>query len=150
MLNTDDSKAIEYLKVFTFLSREEIESLEESLKTEPEKRLAQKALAYEVVKDLHGVEEAEKAKRESEEIFASRGMGESTETIEVSSELNISVVDFLMLTEMFPSKSEARRMVEQNAISINGDKVNDPKVIIDSSFVKDGGILVQKGKNVKI
>ena len=47
---------------------------------------------------------------------------------------------------MFPSKSEARRMVEQNAISINGDKVNDPKVIIDSSFIKDGGILVQKGK----
>ncbi len=146
LLNTDDSKVIEYLKVFTFLTREEIESLEESVKTEPEKRLAQKTLAYEIIKDLHGEEEAIKVKKESEEIFASRGMGESTETIEVHSDLNISIVDFLMLTEMFPSKSEARRMVEQNAISINGDKISDPKTIIDLSFIKDGGILVQKGK----
>ncbi len=145
-INTDDSLVIHYLKVFTFLSREEIESLEESVKTEPEKRLAQKALAYEVVKDLHGEEEALKVKKESEEIFASKGMGESTETVEVNSNLNISIVDFLMLTNMFPSKSEARRMVEQNAISINGEKTSDPKAIIDSSFIKDGGILVQKGK----
>lgn len=145
-INTDDSLVVHYLKVFTFLSKEEIESLEESVKTEPEKRLAQKALAYEVVKDLHGEEEALKVKKESEEIFASKGMGESTETIEVNSDLNISIVDFLMLTEMFPSKSEARRMVEQNAISINGEKINNPKTIIDSSFIKDGGILVQKGK----
>ncbi len=145
-INTDDSLVIHYLKVFTFLSKEEIETLEQSLKTEPEKRLAQKALAYEIIKDLHGVEEADKAKKESEDIFSSRGMTESTETIEVNSELNISIVDFLMLTEMFPSKSEARRMVEQNAISINSEKINDPKTIIDSSFIKDGGILVQKGK----
>ena len=47
---------------------------------------------------------------------------------------------------MFPSKSEARRMVEQNAISINEEKINDPKVIITKDFIKDGGILVQKGK----
>lgn len=145
-INTDDSLVIHYLKVFTFLSKEEIETLEQSLKTEPEKRLAQKALAYEIIKDLHGVEEADKAKKESEDIFSSRGMTESTETIEVNSELNISIVDFLMFTEMFPSKSEARRMVEQNAISINSEKINDPKTIIDSSFIKDGGILVQKGK----
>ena len=145
-INTDDSLVVHYLKVFTFLSHEEIDKLAESVKTEPEKRLAQKALAYEVVKDLHGVEEAEKAKKTSEEIFSSNGASGEVETVEVSNDLNISVVDFLMLTEMFPSKSEARRMVEQNAISINGDKVNDPKVIIDSSFVKDGGILVQKGK----
>ena len=145
-INTDDSLVIHYLKVFTFLSKEEIETLEQSLKTEPEKRLAQKALAYEIIKDLHGVEEADKAKKESEDIFSSRGMTESTETIEVNSELNISIVDFLMLTEMFPSKSEARRMVEQNAISINSEKINDAKTIIDSSFIKDGGILVQKGK----
>lgn len=145
-INTDDSLVIHYLKVFTFLSKEEIEKLEESVKTEPEKRLAQKALAFEVIKDLHGEEEALKAKKESEEIFSSKGMSESTETLEVSNSLNISIVDFLMLTQMFPSKSEARRMVEQNAISINGNKINDPKTIIDLSFVKDGGIFVQKGK----
>lgn len=146
LLNTDDKKIVEYLKVFTFLTKEEIDALEESVKNEPEKRLAQKTLAYEIIKDLHGIDEADKVKKESEEIFASKGMGESTETIEVSTELNISIVDFLMLTNMFPSKSEARRMVEQNAISINGEKISDPKTIIDSSFIKDSGILVQKGK----
>ena len=56
LLNSDDSKVIEYLKVFTFLNKEEIDALEEKVKTEPEKREAQKTLAYEVVKDLHGVE----------------------------------------------------------------------------------------------
>ncbi len=146
LLNSEDEMVISYLKVFTFLSKEEIDSLEKSLKEEPEKRLAGKTLAYEVIKFLHGKEEADKVKQMSEEIFASGGISGEVETIEASSELNISIVDFLMLTEMFPSKSEARRMVEQNAISINGDKINDPKTIIDSSFIKDGGVLVQKGK----
>lgn len=146
LLNSEDEMVISYLKVFTFLSKEEIDSLEKSLKEEPEKRLAGKTLAYEVIKFLHGKEEADKVKQMSEEIFASGGISGEVETIEASSELNISIVDFLMLTEMFPSKSEARRMVEQNAISINGDKISDPKTIIDSSFIKDGGILVQKGK----
>lgn len=146
LVNSEDEMVINYLKVFTFLSKEEIDTLEVSLKEEPEKRLAQKALAYEVVKFLHGKEEADKVKEMSEEIFRSGGVSGDVETVEVNSELNISIVDFLMLTEMFPSKSEARRMVEQNAISINGNKINDPKVTIDSSFIKDGGILVQKGK----
>ena len=146
LVNSEDEMVINYLKVFTFLSKEEIDTLEVSFKEEPEKRLAQKALAYEVVKFLHGKEEADKVKEMSEEIFRSGGVSGDVETVEVNSELNISIVDFLMLTEMFPSKSEARRMVEQNAISINGNKINDPKVIIDSSFIKDGGILVQKGK----
>ena len=146
LVNSEDEMVISYLKVFTFLSKEEIDELEKSLKEEPEKRLAGKTLAYEVIKFLHGEEEAIKVKNMSEEIFASGGVSGNVETIEVSSELNISIVDFLMLNEMFPSKSEARRMVEQNAISINGEKVSDPKTIIDSSFIKDGGILVQKGK----
>ncbi len=146
LVNSEDEMVISYLKVFTFLSKEEIDKLEVSLKEEPEKRLAAKTLAYEVVKFLHGKEEADKVKDMSEEIFASGGISGNVETIEVNSELNVSIVDFLMLTEMFPSKSEARRMVEQNAISINGEKINDPKTVIDQSFVKDGGILVQKGK----
>ena len=146
LVNSEDEMVISYLKVFTFLSKEEIDKLEVSLKQEPEKRLASKTLAYEIVKFLHGKEEADKVKQMSEEIFSSGGVSGNVETIEVLSDLNISIVDFLMLTNMFPSKSEARRMVEQNAISINGEKISDPKAIIDSSFIKDGGILVQKGK----
>ena len=61
LVNTDDSKVVEYLKVFTFLSHEEINKLEEKVKTEPEKREAQKALASEVVRFLHGEEELQEA-----------------------------------------------------------------------------------------
>ena len=105
LLNSDDSKVIEYLKVFTFLNKEEIDALEKKVKTEPEKREAQKTLAYEVVKDLHGVEEAEKAKKTSEEVFtkgySSEGM--PSETIEYKDNMNL--MDILVMTKITTSKS---------------------------------------------
>ena len=68
LINADDSKVLEYLKVFTFLSKEEIENIMEKHLEKPEERLAQKTLAFEVVKDIHGLEEAENAKKISEEV----------------------------------------------------------------------------------
>jgi len=146
LINSDDAKVEEYLKVFTFLTLEEIENIMKEQKSAPEKRIAQKALAFEVVKDIHGIEEAEAAKKKSEEIFANRGMSDETESQEIEYSEELKVVDFLMLTEMFPSKSEARRMVEQNAISINNEKVNNPDLVITKDMFKDNVLLVQKGK----
>ena len=146
LINSDDAKVGEYLKVFTFLSLEEIDNIMKEQKEAPEKRVAQKALAFEVVKDIHGIEEAEAAKKKSEEIFSNRGMSDETESKEIEYTEELKVVDFLMLTEMFPSKSEARRMVEQNAISINNEKVNNPDLLITKDMFKDNVILVQKGK----
>ena len=130
LINTDDSKVIEYLKVFTFLTREEIENIEEEFKKEPEKRLAQKALAYEVVKDLHGEEEALKAKKTSEEVF-SKGYSEEgmlEETINIDD--NTNLMDLLVLSNIAPSKSEARRLIIGNGISINSVKQIDPNILV--------------------
>ena len=146
LINSDDTKVEEYLKVFTFLSLDEIKSIMEKQNEKPELRIAQKALAFEVVKDLHGEIEANAAKVKSEEIFANRGMSDETEKLEIEYPEELKIVDFLMLTNMFPSKSEARRMVEQNAISLNNEKQNNLDMIVTKDMFKDGFVLVQKGK----
>lgn len=136
LVNSDDSKVIEYLKVFTFLSKEEIDSLELEVKNHPENRAAQKTLAYEVVKDLHGKEEADKAKEISEKIFR----GEETEempTAEVSSK---NILDVMVESKQAPSKSEARRLIIQGGVSINNKKITDPNFECPQEFI------LRKGK----
>lgn len=148
LLNSDDSKVIEYLKVFTFLNKEEIDTLEEKVKTEPEKREAQKTLAYEVVKDLHGVEEAEKAKKTSEEVFtkgySSEGM--PSETIEYKENMNL--MDILVMTKITTSKSEARRLIIGNGISVNNEKELNPERIFTREEIND--LIISKGKKTHI
>ena len=148
LLNSDDSKVIEYLKVFTFLNKEEIDDLEEKVKTEPEKREAQKTLAYEVVKDLHGEEEAEKAKKTSEEVFtkgySSEGM--PSETIEYKDNMNL--MDILVMTKITTSKSEARRLIIGNGISVNNEKELNPERIFTKEEIND--LIISKGKKTHI
>lgn len=148
LLNSDDSKVIEYLKVFTFLNKEEIDTLEEKVKTEPEKREAQKTLAYEVVKDLHGIEEAEKAKKTSEEVFtkgySSEGM--PSETIEYKDNMNL--MDILVMTKITTSKSEARRLIIGNGISVNNEKELNPERIFTKEEIND--LIISKGKKTHI
>ena len=72
LINSDDSKVLEYLKVFTFLSRQQIEEIYAQHQQAPEKRIAQKTLAWEIVKDLHGQEEADNAVQVSEKLFAGK------------------------------------------------------------------------------
>lgn len=149
LINTDDSKVIEYLKVFTFLTREEIERIEEEFKKEPEKRLAQKTLAYEVVKDLHGEEEALKAKKTSEEVF-SKGYSEEgmlEETINIDD--NTNLMDLLVLSNIAPSKSEARRLIIGNGISINSNKQTDPNILV-KDLTNENSLVVSKGKKTHI
>jgi len=148
-INVDDSKVVEFLKVFTFLSREEIEELEKSVKNEPEKRLAQKTLAFEVIKDLHGLEEAEKARKTSEEVFSKGYSEEGMEEVDVSINENTNIMDLLVETKIAPSKSEARRLVQGNGISINSEKVSDPNLLITEDMFKDTFVL-SKGKKVHI
>ena len=148
-INVDDSKVIEFLKVFTFLSREEIESLEESVKKEPEKRIAQKILAYEVIKDLHGEDEAIKARNISEEVF-SKGYSEEgmpEESIKLVDNMNI--MDLLVQIKVAPSKSEARRLIVGNGISLNSEKITDPNMLITEDLFKDK-FIISKGKKQHI
>ena len=148
-INVDDSKVVEFLKVFTFLSREEIEKIAESVKKEPEKRLAQKTLAYEVVRDLHGKEEADKAVKTSEEVFSKGYSEEGMEEKDVTLTDNTNIMDLMVQIGVAPSKSEARRLVQGNGISINSEKVSDPELKITEDMFKDK-FIISKGKKVHI
>ena len=150
LINSEDSKVVEYLRVFTFLSREEIESLEKDTLEHPELRKAQKALAYEVVKDLHGVEEAEIARKTSEEVFSKGYSEEGMPSEDIKLEDNTNILDLLVLSKIAPSKSEARRLVQGNGISINGEKVSDVNMIIDEKLFKDNSLVISKGKKTHI
>ena len=136
LINSDDSKVIEYLKVFTFLTKEEIDSLELEVKNHPENRVAQKTLAYEVVKDLHGKEEADKAKEISEKVFK----GEETEEMETAICSSNNILDIMVESKQAPSKSEARRLITQGGVSINNEKVLDPNLECPKEFI------LRKGK----
>ena len=155
LLNTSDEVVIDHLKKLTLLSREEIEKLEESNKNEPHLRLAHKALAREVLTDIHGKEEYEKALRISEALFSGNLKSLSGDEIkdafnnipscEVKGDENI--IDLLVETSICSSKREAREFVSNNSISINGDRVNDLEFIIkkDNAIV-DNFTIIRKGK----
>lgn len=149
LINTADSVVIDHLKKMTLLEPSVIEELETKLKEKPELREAQKALAFEVVKDIHGIDEANEAKRISEEVFtkgySEEGMEEAT--IELTDSMNI--LDLLVQVKIAPSKSEARRLVTGNGISINSEKVTDVNLLITEDMFKEK-FIVSKGKKTHI
>ena len=155
LINSDDSKVLEYLKVFTFLSKEEIEDIYAQHQAAPEKRIAQKTLAWQIVKDIHGKEEADNAVNISEKLFAGDFKGLSAADIKTglkgvpsfkySDELPI--VDFLVNNKVASSKREAREFIKGNAISINGEIINDETKVISKDIAIDGKvIIVRRGK----
>ena len=112
-------------------------------------RNAKKIMAFEVTKLVHGEEEALKVKKASEEIFSNKGNSDNTETKKVSKNIlkeSVNVVELLMLSGLFESKSEARRLIEQNGVSINGNKVNSIDMEINLVSLDDNSLLIQKGK----
>ena len=138
MINTTDEIVEQYLKYFTFLDKDQIDEVMATHNEKPENRYAQKTLAYEFVKDLHGEEEANQAKAKSEALFG--GSTEKLEATPISPESR-NILDIMMAAELIPSKSEGRRLVEQGGVSVDNEKITDPKAEID----KDEFVL-QKGK----
>ncbi len=146
LVNSEDEMVIPYLKRFTFLDKEEIDALEEKVKTEPEKREAGRRLAFEVVKYLHGEEEAIKAKETSEKLFSGELLAENMPTIEISGDSR-NILDIMVSADIAPSKSEARRLVAQGGVTLDGEKVTDIGMTVD----KDSFVLAKgKKKIVKI
>ena len=146
LVNSEDEMVIPYLKRFTFLDKEEIDKLEESVRTQPEKREAGKRLAFEVVKYLHGEEEAIKAKETSEKLFSGELIAENMPTIEVPASSK-NIMDIMVFAEIAPSKSEARRLITQGGVLVDGEKVTDINMNVEkSTFVLAKG----KKKIVKI
>lgn len=143
-INSFDEDVERSLAFFTRMEMNEIRDL-----CKKDIREAKKLLAFEVTKLVHGAEEAIKARITSEELFSNKGVSNNMPSIKISKEkIGINIIDLLVETNLVSSKSEARRLVEQNGISINQIKVNDVNRIIDESDSKDGFIIIQKGKKV--
>ena len=155
LINSDDSKVLEYLKVFTFLSKEQIEDIYAQQQAAPETRIAQKTLAWEVVKDLHGKEEADNAVMVSEKLFKGDFKGLSVNDImtglkgvpNFDYKEELPLVDVLVNNGMASSKREAREFIKNNAVSINGEVITDETKVITKDMALEGKILIfRRGK----
>ena len=155
LINSDDSKVLEYLKVFTFLTKEQIEDVYAQHMAAPEKRIAQKTLAWEIVKDLHGKEEADNAVQVSEKLFAGDFKGLAVKDILTGMKgvptfkftEDAPLVDVLVNNGMASSKREAREFIKNNAISVNGEVINDETAIIKKDIALEGKVIIfRRGK----
>ncbi len=164
-LNTSDEDAERYIKIFTLLSKEEIEGLVAQHKEAPHVRILQKKLAEEITKMVHSAEEYEMAVEASQILFGNgtaeqlRKLNESTflsvfegvpQFTVSKSEIGtgINVVELLAeKTAVFPSKGELRRTIQANGLSINKEKISDPECVVNTDYLIGGKyILAQKGK----
>ena len=155
LLNSEDEMVIDYLKIFTFLTPEEIMEIEKRHKEHPETREAAKTLAKEVVTFLHGPEEALKAKEMSEALFSGHVKNLSKQEIEnvfkgvptFETSENINIIDMLVQSNITSSKREAREFINAGSITINEEKITDEDFEVTRAIAIDNEILVvRRGK----
>lgn len=154
LLNSDDACVITYLKRLTFLTPEQIMEIEARHNEHPEQRIAQKALAREIISDLHGEAEFEHAVEVSEKLFAGDFKSLSARDIK-SGMKNVPQVtltagplaDALVAAKVCASKREAREFIGNGAISINGEVVKDAAWELTPAAALEGGIvIIRRGK----
>ena len=141
--NVDDADVEKCLSLLTFLPMDEVRRL--GALEGQEINEAKKVLAYEVTKLVHGQEEADKAKAAAEAVFGGSGSNENMPTIELKSD-GAKLLEVLVEAEVFASKGEGRRLIQQNGLSLNDEKVSDPDYILSDSDFTNGEAIVKKGK----
>ena len=155
-INTDDSDVVKYLKYFTMLDQQAITELEQTVIVAPDKREAQKRLAEEVTRMVHGEENLHKAIRASQVLFGGEIADLSASDVldifaevpssELASETiagdGVSLVDLVINSGFAPSKGAARRLIEEGGIYINNRRISDSQATIDRSIFIDGQFLV--------
>ena len=155
LINTDDSKVEEYLKVYTFLTPEEIMEVMDKHNEHPELRIGQKTFAKEFITDLHGKQEYEKALSISEKLFSGNIQDIDVKDLKVglkdvpNFELksDITIIDLLVNNNICSSKREAREFLNSGAILVNGEIVNDENKIINKESALNGQLVViRRGK----
>lgn len=155
LVNLEDTMIISYLKKLTFLSKEEIEEIEAKHNEHPELREAHKILAREIITDLHGKEEYEKAVRISDALFkgnfsdlSNEELGEAFKGNEVKEvELNKNILDVLVEMNVATSKRQAREFISGNSIEIKGEKVKDlDKTITEQDLINNTFLIIKRGK----
>lgn len=155
LVNVDDSMVISYLKIFTFLTPEEITELEKKNAEHPELREAHKALAREIITDLHGKDEYEKAVSISQSLFSGNLKGLSLKDImiglkdvpTVSITAGQTIMDILVNNKIVSSKREGREFLTAGSITLNGDKVSDENMPVTPELAIEGKVIVlRRGK----
>ncbi len=144
-LNADDAGVIDYLQIFTLLSKDEIETLEQQTKENPGGRSAQKALAYEATKLVHGADRTDSVRRVTSVLFGNadfttltgKDIDELAREIPVSS-IGKSLIESLIETNIATSNGDARRLISSGAVSVNGEKVNQDMDVKSTSLIKKG------------
>lgn len=155
-INCDDEGIEDYIKIYTFLDKEEVDAIMAQHREEPRKRFAQTRLAEEVTKLVHGEAELAIAKQVTQVLTNAMPVGEATDDVIASVRKEIantkaapgsSLIDILEQTGLASSKSEARRLLSGNAIAVNGAKTT--KEILEESDFQNGRLLLRKGKAFK-
>jgi tyrosyl-tRNA synthetase len=156
-INSADADVVKYLKFFTFLTREEIEALEASVQEEPHLRKAQKALAEEMTRLIHGEASLEQALKITDALFSGDVKNLSAAeikqgfkdvpTFEHTSGEEIGLVDLLVAAGISPSKRQAREDVTNGAVSLNGDKVTETDYVVSEKDQIEGQFtIIRRGK----
>ena len=145
--NVDDADVINCMKILTFIPIEQIEEMEKWDNSRINE--LKEILAFELTKMVHGEEEANKAKAAAKALFSGEGDDLNMPTTELS-DVNPdgeNILNLLVLAGLTASKGEGRRLVEQGGLSVNGEKVTNPNLLISAAQLKEG-IKVKKGKKV--
>lgn len=144
-LNSDDEGVVDYAKVYTLLDKEAIETMAQQVATNPQAREAQKTLAYEVTKIVHGEEKARSAEKVTAVLFGGASVEELSEEDGVllaqeipTSKVGTTLVELLVGEGVAKSNGEARRLIEGGAVSVNGEKVLEDSIVARRSLVKKG------------
>jgi len=144
--NVGDNDVIKCLKLLTFLPIEQIEEMERTM-TGAELNKAKELLAYELTSLIHGKEEAVKCLEAAKKLFGGAGNTDDMPTTEIPAaelEGGINILDLLVKTALCPSKSEARRLVQQGGVSVDDVKVTDPNAAVEIAE----SVIIKKGKKV--
>ena len=161
-LNASDDDAEKWIKIFTFLTQNEVISIIETHKKDASKRVLQKRLAEEVTKFVHGEDELKNAIETTEKLFSNQHAPAESLTVEELEAMEgivkidfakdkiaagIDIISFLAETKIFPSKGEARKTIQGGGVSINRKKIDNIQLAIDNSLLLHSKyILIQKGK----
>ncbi len=154
LINTEDACVISYLKRLTFLTPEQIMAIEAEHSAHPEQRLAQKALAREIITDLHGEEEYRHAVDISEKLFAGDFASLSLRDIRAGMKnvprvtlTPVDLVEVLVSSKVCSSKREAREFIANGATSLNGNVVKDPAYYVNPEMALEGEVvIIRRGK----
>ncbi|NHC42416.1 tyrosine--tRNA ligase [Bacillus sp. MM2020_1] len=154
-INTADADVVKYLKIFTFLSHEEIEQLDKAVQEEPHLRKAQKVLAEELTRLIHGEDSLQQAIKISQALFSGDVRSLSAAEIEqgfkdvpaYSSQNEENLVDLLVAAKISPSKRQAREDIANGAVTVNGEKITDPAYALTETDQIDGQFtIIRRGK----